>query len=337
MGMTAPAVLAIDGGNSKTEAALVADDGTVLAYARGPGSCHQVIGVEPAMAVLGDLVRRVAAKAGAGQDGPVARHAALYLAGADLAVEQAMLHDLVSANGWAERVVVDNDGFALLRTGTSAPDAVAVVCGAGINCVGFSADGGSFSFASLGRISGDWGGGLELGMAALNLAARAEDGRGAATSLEAAVREHFDRTSVADVSAAIHLGELHRDRVHELAPVLLRVAGDGDEVAATVVHRMAEEVTLLATVALGRLGLLERPADVVLGGGVLTARDPLLMGAVEQALRQAAPHARILVVDAAPVVGAALLGLAASGVAAVEPTIERQLRASLLSAQGVSA
>ena len=333
MGMTAPAVLAIDGGNSKTEAALVAEDGTVLAYARGLGSCHQVIGVEPAMAVLDDLVRRVAAQAGV--DGAVARHAALYLAGADLPVERAMLHDLVSARGWAERVVVDNDGFALLRTGTSAPDAVAVVCGAGINCVGVSADGETFSFTSLGRISGDWGGGLELGMAALHLAARAEDGRGAATSLEAAVREHFGRTSVADVSAAIHLGELPRDRVHELAPVLLRTAGDGDEVAATVVRRMAEEVKLLATVALGRLGLLQRPADIVLGGGVLTARDPLLLGAVEQALRQEAPHARIRVVDAPPVVGAALLGLAASGGATVEPEIERRVRTSLLAAQGV--
>ena len=32
-----PAVLAVDGGNSKTDVALVAADGTLLASARGPG------------------------------------------------------------------------------------------------------------------------------------------------------------------------------------------------------------------------------------------------------------------------------------------------------------
>ena len=34
---SAPAVLAIDGGNSKTDIALVAADGTLLASGRGPG------------------------------------------------------------------------------------------------------------------------------------------------------------------------------------------------------------------------------------------------------------------------------------------------------------
>ena len=32
-----PAVLAVDGGNSKTDVALVGEDGTLLAQVRGPG------------------------------------------------------------------------------------------------------------------------------------------------------------------------------------------------------------------------------------------------------------------------------------------------------------
>ena len=59
-----PAVLAIDGGNSKTDVALVATDGTVLAAVRGGGSNHQGIGRDGMVTVLTDLVRAAATAAG---------------------------------------------------------------------------------------------------------------------------------------------------------------------------------------------------------------------------------------------------------------------------------
>ena len=324
--MTA-AVLAVDGGNSKTDVALIAADGALLGHARGPGSCHQIIGIEAAMRVHADLVSHAAQEAGLPSTGPVAERGAFYLAGADLPVEIDLLHGRLAATGWTSDVVVDNDTFALLRTGSESPDRVAVVCGAGINCVGVAASGAVVRFPSLGQVSGDWGGGGQLGPEALWLAVRAEDGRGAPTRLRAAVMEHFGTSTVAEVSAGIHLGEIRRDRLHELVPVLLRVSAEGDEPARSVVLRMADEVAVMATTALTRLDLLAGPADVVLGGGVLTARDPLLLGTVERLLVERAPHARTVLVDAAPVVGAALLGLDALGSPA---PVEDRLRAALL-------
>ena len=58
-----------------------------------------------------------------------------------------------------------------------------------------------------------------------------------------------------------------------------------------------------------RLDLLDDPVDVVLGGGVLTAGHPLLLDAIDELLGRARPKATARVVDAPPVVGAALLGL----------------------------
>src|SRR5262249_37419069 len=52
-----PAVLAIDGGNSKTEMVLVANDGTLLATVRGPGASQEHHGIDGAMRILGGLVR----------------------------------------------------------------------------------------------------------------------------------------------------------------------------------------------------------------------------------------------------------------------------------------
>jgi hypothetical protein len=64
---------------------------------------------------------------------------------------------------------------------------------------------------------------------------------------------------------------------------------------------------------------------VVLGGGLLAARHPLLTAAIERRLAAAAPGAVPPVTDSAPVTGAALLGLDYLGAA---PDAERRLRAA---------
>jgi len=73
--------------------------------------------------------------------------------------------------------IVENDTFAVLRAGTDRGWGIAVVCGSGINCVGVAPDGRHARFPSLGAITGDWGGGYDVGLAGVVAAARSEDGR----------------------------------------------------------------------------------------------------------------------------------------------------------------
>jgi N-acetylglucosamine kinase-like BadF-type ATPase len=247
------------------------------------------------------------------------------LAGADLPSEVKLLQRTLAAGGWSARTSVENDSFALLRAGTSAPNAVAVVCGAGINCVGIRADGQTSRFLSLGRISGDWGGGSQLGYETLWLAVRAEDGRGEPTALREAVLDTFGHRSMEEVSTALHFGQNDSNRVHELVPVLFAVARRGDRVALEVIERLAIEVVSMATISLRRLDLLE--ADVVLGGGVLTAREPLLNDAIRARMAGQAPHARVVVSEYPPVVGAVLRGLGTGVPARIESTVRAQLAA----------
>lgn len=323
------AVLAVDGGNSKTDVALVARDGSVLGAARGPGSCYQSIGLDRTRAILTDLVAKAAAAAGLDPAGPVAEHASLYLAGADLPVEVELLTRALSGAGWAATTRIDNDTFALLRAGTDATNAVAVVCGAGINCVAVAAGGATARFPALGRLTGDWGGGIGIGEDALWWAVRAEDGRGEATALEAAVPAHFGLASPLAVAEAVHLGELPPGRLGELTPVLMEVARGGDPVALRVVERLAREVSLFASVALRRLDLLDTDTDVVLGGGVLTGSGPVLLDRIAERLAVAVPKATVRLVQEPPVVGAALLGLDVVG---ADPGAEATVRATLTAA-----
>src|SRR5690606_10407701 len=106
-----------------------------------------------------------------------------YLANADLPEEEDAIAEAIASYGWAERVEVHNDTFAMLRTGTDAAAGVAVVCGGGINAVGIARDGRHVRYPALGRITGDWGGGFAIGKEVLWYASRDEDGRGPATLL----------------------------------------------------------------------------------------------------------------------------------------------------------
>lgn len=305
--MTAGVLVAVDGGNSKTDAAVATTAGELLATVRGDGFRPQGAGLDAALDALTADIGRALRAAGVQAGGVV--HLAAYLANVDLPGEEERLEKLLLARGAAPSVRVGNDTFALLRSAVTDGWGVAVVCGAGINCAGVAPDGRTARFPSLGPHTGDWGGGGELGRSALWHAIRGEDGRGPETALTAAVAAHFGVARAIDVGLALHLGEIDPGCLTSLAPVLLDTAEGGDEAARGVVLRLAEEVAVLGSVALRRLDLLGTPAEVVLGGGVLAARRPLLMDAIADRYAGLAPRARLLVPEDPPLLGAALLAL----------------------------
>ncbi|MER5492178.1 N-acetylglucosamine kinase [Streptomyces sp. NPDC002454] len=317
-------VLAIDAGNSKTDAAVVLADGRVVGTGRSGGFQPPRVGVETAVDTLAEAVSAAFAEAGLTEVG----HVSACLANADLPAEERQLAEALRRRGWSGTGSVDvrNDTFALLRTGVAEPRGVAVVCGAGINCVGMRPDGRTARFPAIGKISGDWGGGLGLAEEALWHAARAEDGRGVATALARALPAHFGLDSMYGLIEALHFGHVPSGRVHELTPVLFDCAQDGDEVARSLVDRLADEVVGMAVVALTRLELLDEAAPVVLGGGVLAARHPRLDEGVRARLAARAPKAVPQVVAERPVLGSALLGLDRLGAG---PRAQARLREQL--------
>jgi N-acetylglucosamine kinase-like BadF-type ATPase len=294
-------VLGVDGGNSKTELVAATTDGALLARVRGPGTNSHGIGADGVGAVIDGLVTEARV--------PVpADHGVFFLCGADVPADVAELTQMVTARGWARNALVDNDTFALVRAGTDRADAIAVICGAGINCVGRRADGRVARYPALGWETGDWGGAELLGREALFLAARAEDGRGAPTALVAAIRAHFDTASVEAVGIDVHYRRLREQRLGELAPVVVAAADEGDEVAIGLLERLAEEIVLLVRRALRDLELSE--ADVVLGGGMFQARPGRLLTRVLDLL-PAGAHPVVL--EEPPVLGAALAALDRAG------------------------
>ncbi|WP_435743957.1 N-acetylglucosamine kinase [Microbacterium sp. PMB16] len=312
--MTAPSgssfVLAVDGGGSKTDVVLLDTHGQVLAWERGTGSSPQIEGLAESVRVIDELVGRALE----GRDLRDLVQVGLYLSGLDLAEEFEVFRSAIAGLPWADgNVIVENDLHALLRAGTDAPDAIAVICGTGMNAIGVRGDGAEVRFPALGPLSGDWGGGSELGDAVVWHAARAEDGRGPATALVNLLLEALGASSVAELIEDVHLGRRGDDSFAGLAPLVFEAAAAGDAVAQGVVQRQVDEVVAFVRACVTRLDLHGVEVPVLFGGGVARGRDPLLLTGIRSGLAEHAPETRLHVVDAPPVLGAALLVLAASG------------------------
>ena len=158
-------VLAVDGGNSKTYLALsvrrprarARPRPAELAAPSRPRGLHR----RPRAPARGrfEQGRPAAARA-------LAEVGVLLLAGVDFPSEE---EELAAALGAAAGRPHDRRQRHLRRAarGHRGGWGVAVVCGAGINCVGVAPDGRQARFPALGAITGDWGGGHDVGLAAV--------------------------------------------------------------------------------------------------------------------------------------------------------------------------
>ncbi|MGH9289598.1 MAG: N-acetylglucosamine kinase [Acidimicrobiales bacterium] len=313
MDLRRPALLALDGGGSKVDAALLSVDGQVLGAARwetgvaqGPAGWGdgEEIGLGPAVE---------AACVDAGLDPgvrPIADLGMYCLAGADLPADYERIERSLAGQGWSAETVLRNDTFAVLRSGSERSWGVAVVCGTGTNCAAIAPDGRTFRLPAVGHISGDWGGGHDIGMAALWHAVRAEDGRGEPTVLDTLVPEHFGLVGPSQLMEAFYFGRIEEARLVELPPIVFAAARRGDRVASSIIERQADEVVTMVVTALQRLGLADQHGlDVVVGGGIFRNEHGGFFDRIEQGISRVAKDFRIRVVTDPPVVGAALLGL----------------------------
>lgn len=306
-----PAVLAFDGGSTKTDVVLVSQQGDVLGRARVGPSNHQLVGVDAAVTALTEAYTAVKADAQM-QDAtaPICSTGVYCLAGIDLPVDEEKLAPAIEALGWTTSVILRNDTFAVSRAGTTSPWGIGVVCGTGMNCAAVGPDGRTVRFPALAELSGDFApGGAWLGVRALGLALRAGDGRGAPTILSDRVPAHLGAADAEAALTAIYTGSLPYTRLFELARVLLEAAADGDAPARAAADTLADEIVAFVRAAVVRLDLQGEAVEVVLGGGIFDTTDTAFHGRVESGIKAVAPGAVLVRLESPPVLGAALIGL----------------------------
>ena len=288
------------------------DDGAVLALVARPAE----LAAPPRARRLRSTLLERAARRGRGggrrRTAGARDVAQLLLAGVDFPAEEERCTSAVDAARLGDATSrVGNDTFAVLRAGTERGWGVAVVCGAGINCVGVAPGRAPRALPRARRDHRRLGRRLRRRPRRARprpRAARTAAARG--RPLERRVPAHFGLRH----AARARRGDPPRARSRsggsiELAPVVLRGGGGRpgrrrDRRPA----RRARSSRWRASRSSGSTSLGE-PVEVLLGGGLLRAGDAPLLERIDAACAGRRRRSAVRATDSPPIVGAALLAL----------------------------
>ena len=303
--------LGIDGGGTGTRAVLVDATGRIRGQgSSGPANYHNV-GIERAVKNLRDAAGRAAADAGI-KSPP----AAVFLGCAGVKSSTDITRMASAAEtagiGPAGGIEVANDLHNALAGGLSGRPGIALIAGTGTNCLGRDAGGKSYMCGGWGWLLDHEGGGFGLALAAMRAAARAADGRGPRTRLLDAVLAFLGLSEPNEMLARLYVEKWTPDELAEFAPVVVRVAGDGDATAKQILTAGACALAGLVAGAAKNLDFPKGP-DVVLLGGCSRSGAPY-QSLIEAAIRKACPQARLVEPEHPPAHGAVLNALRLGGI-----------------------
>jgi N-acetylglucosamine kinase-like BadF-type ATPase len=154
----------------------------------------------------------------------------------------ALLRELVTA----DRLTVTHDAEIALAGALNGAAGVIVIAGTGSIAYGRNERGEAARAGGWGHIFGDEGGAFDMARHALRAMLREHEGWGPRTALTPALLE---AATAADANELLHLWytpEWPRSRIATLAPVVSRIAEEGDPVARGIVEGCARDLALLA-------------------------------------------------------------------------------------------
>jgi N-acetylglucosamine kinase-like BadF-type ATPase len=297
-------LLGIDGGATKTLAAVLDLERRALHIGRAGPSNEDAVGPRAAVQALLDAAGAALNGAGIGADALGA--AVLAVAGTDTDSIGGHVRN-ARGEGW----VVVNDVVAAWATATGGEPGVGAISGTGSNVFGVGPGGRSWRTGGWGHLLGDEGSGWWLGSESIRAALRDRDASGPATRLGDAAREFFGCDTVEAVASLAYSKPLTKGEISAFAVESARLAEEGDEVAIDLFARGATLLGGQIATVIEQTGL-QGSFPIGLIGSAYKAGEIYLAPLRDRVMR-AAPEARIGSVEIPPVGGSLLLAAIACG------------------------
>jgi len=300
--------LGVDIGSTKTHVLIADQSGQAVGLGKGGPGNPEGIGYDG----MADLLRATIRKAtdSAGIDKGEIEGAGFGIGGYDWpSTQREPTLQALQTLGLNAPLEVANDAIVGLLAGAAQGWGVAVVAGTSCNCWGWDQErreGRMTGFSWLGEAAG----GSELALKAIQAVALEWTWRGPPTRLTQAFVELFDARDVVDMFEGLTWGRYHLRAA--AAPTVFRVAAEGDPVAHELILWAGRELGSMANGVIRQLGFQEMSFEVVTAGAFFNG-SPLLIDAMRETIHPLAPGARIVRLNAPPVVGGVLLGVEQAG------------------------
>lgn len=311
MSQPSPHVLGIDGGGTKTLAAITDLHGRVCGIGWGGPSNIDAIGVDAATASI------TAALYGAREQAKLEARpfasAFLGMAGVVSERDRALLRGVAASLQLSapDYTTVDHDCRIALAGGLSGRPGIVLIAGTGSSCFGVNAAGQRWRAGGWGSLMSDEGGGYWLGREGLIASVRALDGRGPATAIHPTMLERLGVQQADDLLHRIYVTGLSHAEIAALATVVLEAARTEDAVALDVIRRGTEALSECIRAVAQHLHF--GACELALVGGIFRAGE-LILAPLRASVHRRLPECRFVTPELPPVLGACLLGLEQLGV-----------------------
>lgn len=304
-------IMGIDGGATKTLAAVLDLESGALHLAHGGPSNEDAIGAGAAVKALLDTADAALARASISAGDLAA--AVLAVAGTDT---DAIARNVLAAR--TESWIVVNDVVGAWAAATGAGPGIAVISGTGSNVFGVGPDGRAWRAGGWGHLLGDEGSGYWLGLQSIRAALRDRESSGPKTALSEAAITFFDARSVEALANLVYSKPLTKGEIAAFAVETAKVAERGDAVARELYERGARELAMQIAAVIRETRLAAdadgngRSFPIGLIGSVFKA-GALFIAPLADAVHEHAPEAEVAIVEMAPVGGSLMLAARACG------------------------
>ncbi len=300
--------LGIDIGGSKSHALVADEAGRAVGFAECGAGNHEVVGYDGLAAALQEVTTNSLAMAEIERD--QISGAGFGIAGYDWPSERQPTLETIAALGLQAPFEAVNDAILGLLAGTSQGWGVSVVAGTGNNCWGWDQQHRIGRITGCGFWFGERGGGFDLVLKATEAIARQWSRRGASTALTDAFLQMTGTKNVEEFLENLALNQI--SITAEAARLVFDVANRGDAVAQEIIRWNGRQLGDLANGVIRQLGFENLEFEVVQIGSIFNG-SPLLGEAMREAIHTIAPGAKLVRLDAPPVVGGVLLGMQEAG------------------------
>ena len=296
--------LGIDVGSSKTHALIADEAGACVGFGKSWGGNHQAVGYDGLENVLKESFEQAKATAGISVDQIAG--AGFGIAGYDFLSDREGHVKAIAALGVSCPVEVVNDGVNGLLAGATHGIGVNVTAGSSNNCRGRNKDGKEGRIVGNGANFGEYGGGMEITMKALQMVNYAWIKRAPATSLREILLEATGAKDEMELMEGLSNEYLHL--FPQIAVNVIQAALAGDAAARDVIIWAGEELGWLAVSVARQIEMENEEVEIIQSGSVFEA-GAIITNPMRDIVLKHCPRAKLIRLDGPPVVGAVILGM----------------------------
>ena len=323
--------LGADLGATKTHTLIVDETGRALGFGEsGPGN-HESVGYDGMFQSMKNGMEQALRAAGLKKEDITG--AGFGVAGYDWPSEASITAETIRRLGLNAPFTFVNDAVPGLVAGAEEGWGVVVVSGTGSNCRGWDREHKREGrVTGHGVLMGEGAGGTELLHRSMQLIGYAWSKRGPMTALADAIVKYIGAKDLEDLMRGYTTYEFEIGA--EAAPIVFRVAAEGDPVAQELIHWAGCELGEMANAVIRQLEFENLAFDVVMTGSMFEGGARLIKP-MRETIHKLAPKARLVRLTAPPVLGAAMLGMEAGGIA-ITPEIRKTMKESISVLRNIS-